>query len=152
MIISYLISFLQPYKWININGCTKKKKKLGPSGGIYYPNFVPCFVVVQLNICWFLCCYSRAVLRGPSNKLIPEITGQLDLYFDFLNLDIFSRTKSLKIPWWWGQFHFDIELVNVWIFKLCRSYSILTGKIEADQKSKWKNYLVEEFACTKAQR
>ena len=72
--------------------------------------------------------------------------------FDFLNLDIFSQTKSLKIPWWWGQFHFDIELVNVWIFKLCRSYFILTEKIEANQKSKWKNCLAEEFACIKAQR
>jgi hypothetical protein len=25
------------------------QNQLGPSGGIYYPNFVPCFVVVQLN-------------------------------------------------------------------------------------------------------
>ena len=25
------------------------QNRLGPSGGIYYPNFVPCFVVVQLN-------------------------------------------------------------------------------------------------------
>ena len=25
------------------------QNQLGPSGGIYYPNFVPCFIVVQLN-------------------------------------------------------------------------------------------------------
>ena len=25
------------------------QNRLGPSGGIYYPNFVPCFVVHQLN-------------------------------------------------------------------------------------------------------
>ena len=28
------------------------QNRLGPSGGIYYPNFVPCFVVVQLNSKW----------------------------------------------------------------------------------------------------
>ena len=28
------------------------QNRLGPSGGIYYPNFVPCFVVLYLN-CWF---------------------------------------------------------------------------------------------------
>ena len=25
------------------------QNRLGPSGGIYYPNFVPCFVVLYLN-------------------------------------------------------------------------------------------------------
>jgi len=25
------------------------QNRLGPSGGIYYPNFVPCFVYHQLN-------------------------------------------------------------------------------------------------------
>ena len=25
------------------------QNQLGPSGGIYYPNFVPCFVVLYLN-------------------------------------------------------------------------------------------------------
>ena len=27
------------------------QNRLGPSGGIYYPNFVPCFVVLYLNCC-----------------------------------------------------------------------------------------------------
>ena len=26
------------------------QNRLGPSGGIYYPNFVPCFVVLYLNV------------------------------------------------------------------------------------------------------
>ena len=26
------------------------QNRLGPSGGIYYPNFVPCFVVLYLNL------------------------------------------------------------------------------------------------------
>ena len=33
------------------------RNRLGPSGGIYYPNFVPCFVVLYLN--------SRTTSSGP---------------------------------------------------------------------------------------
>ena len=29
------------------------QNQLGPSGGIYYPNFVPCFVVLYLNMSHF---------------------------------------------------------------------------------------------------
>ena len=40
------------------------QNRLGPSGGIYYPNFVPCFVYHQLN--WFWILEAPLALQGGS--------------------------------------------------------------------------------------
>ena len=65
------------------------QNRLGPSGGIYYPNFVPCFVVVQLNR-QVLCTLSfrddlvRLVRLSSASGLPSSISGGGSLTHVFL--------------------------------------------------------------------
>ena len=44
------------------------QNRLGPSGGIYYPNFVPCFVVVQLNFVDVQLCFDWSFRVWTTNQ------------------------------------------------------------------------------------
>ena len=56
------------------------QNRLGPSGGIYYPNFVPCFVYHQLNSCELPSLYSSYY-----KKVFPK----------WMNCGIFRQSWSL---------------------------------------------------------
>jgi hypothetical protein len=51
------------------------QNRLGPSGGIYYPNFVPCFIVLYLNN---LKCSAVNKIQRFSSKENPKVQKQTD--------------------------------------------------------------------------
>ena len=82
------------------------QNRLGPSGGIYSPSFVPCFVVLYLN----------SLKKGsfsPNLSNLPELTSAVILWKRDHYAEHFSVNGLYKL--------FDLDIEDCFDFKFVRS-------------------------------
>ena len=79
------------------------QNRLGPSGGIYYPNFVPCFVYHQLNIALHTCILMSSILTVVElNAVCKQRFRFANLWhencFPFFQLVFFAKVLVIEYP------------------------------------------------------
>ena len=102
------------------------QNRLGPSGGIYYPNFVPCFVYHQLNgSFWF---WRSKVTQFWFSKLFFYVKNRQNLS-DFFSLKNIKKGAQHLLLAYFHNFDFKCALFsksipNFWLSKPKRTKSL----------------------------